>query len=111
MVEIQLGELAELRRGTRSSTEAAIEEPPKMTGLNPSSSSSRTAPSGSGAPSGCGATTGSGATSGGGGGDWSREAEIRKLRDEFYCFFNRPMVMACVGENHASIYNMCRFVV
>jgi hypothetical protein len=94
MVEIQLGELAELRRGTRPSTEAAIEEPSKMTGFDPSSSSSRTAPSGSG-----------------GGGDWSREAEIRKLRDEFYCFFNRPMVMACVGENHASIYNMCRFVV
>jgi hypothetical protein len=99
MVEIQLGELAELRRGTRPSTEAAIEEPPKMTGLDTSaSSSSRTAPSGSGATSG-------------GGGDWSREAEIRKLRDKFYCFFNRPLVMACVGENYAFIYNMCRFLV
>ena len=40
----------------------------------------------------------------------AREAQIRRLRDQLFCFLNRPIVFQAVSDNQTAVYKMIRFV-
>lgn len=40
----------------------------------------------------------------------TREAQIRQLKDQIFCFLNRPIVFQAVSDNQTAVYKMIRFV-
>jgi hypothetical protein len=39
-----------------------------------------------------------------------KEAEIRRLKEQLFCFLNRQIVFEAVSDNQAAVYRMVRFV-
>lgn len=39
-----------------------------------------------------------------------RPDDIKKIREELYCFFNRAPVFECISENRDVIYGLCRYL-